>query len=52
MRTMVSTDPRARELRQNSPWLGLLTDAERIATIEAFERDYPRGRPNSRHPLQ
>jgi hypothetical protein len=47
MRTMVSTDPRARELRQDSPWLSLLTDAERTATIEAFERDNPRGRQKS-----
>jgi excisionase family DNA binding protein len=51
MRTMVSTDPRARELRQNSPWLSLLTDPERTATIQAFEREYPRDRPKSRHPL-
>ena len=51
MRTMVSTDPRARELRQDSPWLSLLTDAERTATIEAFERDNPRGRQKSHHPL-
>jgi hypothetical protein len=48
---MVSTDPRARELRHNSPWLGLLTDAEQTATIEAFERDHPRDRPKLHHPL-
>jgi len=41
MRAMVSTDPRARELRQNSPWLGLLTRAERDATLAAFEQAYP-----------
>ena len=29
MRTLTSTDPLARELRQNSPFLGLLPDAER-----------------------
>jgi len=41
MRRMVGTDPEARELRQNSPWLSLLTAAERTATIAAFERTYP-----------
>lgn len=45
MRTMVSTDPHARELRQNSPWLSLLTPTERNATIVAFERMYPNERP-------
>ena len=41
MRAMVSTSPHARELRANSPWLGLLTRAERDATIAAFEQTYP-----------
>jgi excisionase family DNA binding protein len=36
MRTMTSTDPLARELRQNSPFLGLLDEAERLAILEAF----------------
>jgi excisionase family DNA binding protein len=45
MRMMVNTDPHARELRQNSPWLSLLTPTERTATIVAFERTYPKLRP-------
>lgn len=36
MRTMTSTDPLARELRQNSPFLGILPDDERRAVLEAF----------------
>ncbi len=36
MRTMTSTDPVARELRQNSPFLALLDTAERRATLAAF----------------
>ena len=36
MRTMTSTDPLARELRQNSPFLGLLADDERLRILEAF----------------
>jgi len=40
MRTMTSTDPRARELRQNSPFLGLLTEAERQSIIQSFELTY------------
>ena len=40
MRVMTSTDPLARELRQNSPFLGLLTEAERRSVIEAFHRTY------------
>ena len=47
MREMVSTAPHSRELRQNSPWLSLLTAAERTATIAAFEQTYPRPRPLS-----
>jgi excisionase family DNA binding protein len=38
MRTLTSTDPLARELRQNSPFLGLLPDAEREAVIAAHQR--------------
>ncbi len=41
MREMVSIAPHARELRQNSPWLGLLTESERSSTIKAFEQTYP-----------
>jgi excisionase family DNA binding protein len=41
MREMVSTAPHARELRQNSPWLGLLTARERSSTLKAFEDTYP-----------
>ncbi len=44
MRRMVATDPEARELRQNSPWLSLLTAAERSTAIAAFERTYPQAR--------
>src|SRR5450759_4650379 len=36
MRTMTSTDPLARELRQNSPFLGLLSDEERRAILDAY----------------
>jgi len=36
MRVMTSTDPVARELRQNSPFLGLLSDAERRQVLDAF----------------
>jgi excisionase family DNA binding protein len=36
MRTMTSTDPLARELRQNSPFLALLADEERLRILESF----------------
>jgi excisionase family DNA binding protein len=36
MRAMTSTDPLARELRQNSPFLSILSDQERRAVLEAF----------------
>lgn len=36
MRAMASIDPIARELRQNSPFLGLLPDDERLAILDAF----------------
>jgi excisionase family DNA binding protein len=36
MRAMTSIDPLARELRQNSPFLGILPDDERLAVLEAF----------------
>ena len=40
MRTMTSIDPDARELRQNSPFLGLLTDTERRSVITSFHSTY------------
>lgn len=36
MRAMTSIDPQARELRQNSPFLGLLPEEDRLAILEAF----------------
>ena len=36
MRALTSTDPLARELRQNSPFLGLLSSTERRGVIDAF----------------
>lgn len=36
MRAMTSIDPIARELRQNSPFVGLLPDDERRAILDAF----------------
>ena len=38
MRTLVSTDPLARELRANSPFLGVLSSMEREAILDAFAR--------------
>ncbi len=38
---LTSRSPRARELRQNSPFAGVLTDNERTRTLESFGR-YPR----------
>ena len=37
MRAMTSIDPLARDLRQNSPFLGLLPDEERHAILAAFQ---------------
>jgi len=42
LRRMTSTDPEARELRQNSPFLFLLTDQERRSILEAFARVHRR----------
>jgi hypothetical protein len=42
MRTLTSTGPLARELRQNSPFLGLLPDAERRAILDAYQRSHGR----------
>lgn len=38
MRTLVSTDPLARELRANSPFVDVLTQRERAAILDAFAR--------------
>ncbi len=40
---LVSTSPRARELRQNSPFAQALEGDERIQAIEAFRRTHARG---------
>ena len=37
MRTLVSTDPLARELRANSPFAGTLSPSERDAVLGSFE---------------
>jgi excisionase family DNA binding protein len=50
MRAMTATGPQARELRQNSPFLGLLSAAERTATLAAFERTYPPSRRSAEAP--
>jgi excisionase family DNA binding protein len=36
---LTSPSPRARELRQNSPFAGVLTDRERHAVLAGFKRD-------------
>lgn len=51
MRVMTGTDPEARELRQNSPFLGLLTTSERASTLSAFERYHPSGKRVADHAL-
>ena len=51
MRTMTGLDPQARELRQNSPFLGVLTTAEREGTLAAFERFYPSAKRVPDHPV-
>lgn len=38
MRTLVSTDPLARELRANSPFAGVLSASERAAILASFAR--------------
>ena len=38
MRTLVSTDPIARELRANSPFAGILSARERAAILASFAR--------------
>ena len=44
MRVMTSTDPLARELRQNSPFLLLLSEAERRTVLAAFAAARAEGR--------
>jgi len=44
MRAMTSTDPDARELRQNSPFIALLPDDERRAILTAFRAARTEGR--------
>jgi len=43
MRALTSTGPMARELRQNSPWLSLLTPSEREKVLHAFSSASKRG---------
>jgi len=43
MRALTSTGPLARELRQNSPWLSLLTPSERQKVLHAFSSAPKRG---------
>lgn len=38
---LCSTTPRACELRQNSPFAGVLSPAERIAALQAFRASHP-----------
>lgn len=42
MRILTATDPEARELRANSPFGGLLSEAERRRVIESFSRSRSR----------
>jgi excisionase family DNA binding protein len=42
MRVLAATDPLARELRQNSPFLALLTDTDRLAVLDAFRNQRDR----------
>ena len=42
MRLMTSPDPEARELRQNSPFLFLLTEDERLSILASFARTHKR----------
>jgi excisionase family DNA binding protein len=43
LEVLTSRTPRARELRQNSPFAGVLTDAERRAALESFAAMHRRG---------
>ena len=44
LETLTSRTPRARELRQNSPFAGVLTESERQAVLSAFNAAHPRAR--------
>lgn len=44
MRVLTATDPEARELRANSPFGGILSDAERRRVIESFSKSRSRVR--------
>ena len=39
MEVLTSTSGVARELRQNSPFAGLLSESERLAVLESFQRN-------------
>jgi hypothetical protein len=38
MEVLTSPTPWAREMRQNSPFAGVLDEADRVAVLEAFRR--------------
>jgi hypothetical protein len=38
LETLTSSAPRSVELRQNSPFAGVLTDEERLQALESFRR--------------
>ena len=42
MRTLTANTPQAADLRQNSPFPGVLSEAERRAVLEAFSRYWAR----------
>jgi len=44
LETLTSRTPRARELRQNSPFAGVLTETERAEVLAAFRQAYGSGR--------
>jgi excisionase family DNA binding protein len=41
MDALTSSSPASRELRQNSPFAGVLTEAERLAILESFQKANP-----------
>ena len=41
--TLVSESPQAAELRQNSPFAGILPDDERIRVLTSFRKHWPPG---------
>jgi hypothetical protein len=44
LHTLTSPSPRARELRQNSPFAGVLSEKERLQVLESFQRTHLSGR--------